>query len=614
MAGDLTARILRRYLRVLAERQADLHPPLGKPGGPCQVVQRIDHQIRNEPLKRDLIDDVEHGADLSNSDASKVYPVSHDPGVGPFRQVRVTSHGQYRMDLRGITLDSVRAALNSFLKQLEAWKAQGNPAYARMSAMVEARDKIEWVDARTKLKIVFVSEGGGTVTLISAFWKGVPDPAPKFCGVPKTASEVAEEFALFVARRFQADAIGDPQELLRNYDLAVRHIADMESLIPKMREAQKIVEAHAGEDVQWKAHHGEYAPHENELITLYFKQITRFKVWVSLEGIKRANPWSLFLAILQQYDLPPTTRKIIELGAKFFAKSRIKAPSQEEAVDAYEEFLKTLRAFSMAAHDALAHGKPRAGGGDGAEIAPTPEKIKAGPFTLVNTGGFNDAVIANCAKVVEAAAHQLQSHGLGKVCYGDVLISNTLSKANILAFYLLQKDEMFVRANLKGKEGAAIETVVHELAHRLQYKFLSGKEKLIRDMYQRIANKANAARAEALDRVWKDPSLKPKPGDTFISKSGEEYEVSGFDVTPRSGITVQLRAKKQDIPGVTQKAKIPLEGYAAAKGILPVVHHSGFVTSYAGTDPDENFAEMVAFFCTGKLPEDQVEMLKEILA
>ena len=40
---------------------------------------------------------------------------------------------------------------------------------------------------------------------------------------------------------------------------------------------------------------------------------------------------------------------------------------------------------------------------------------------------------------------------------------------------------------------------------------------------------------------------------------------------------------------------------------------SGFVTDYAKKDEQENFAEMVAAYCLGKLPEDQVEMLKALL-
>ena len=406
-----------------------------------------------------------------------------------------------------------------------------------------------------------------------------------------------------VARRFLADIIGNPHQLLQKYDAAVERVSDMEPLLPKMREGQKIAERTP--NAEWLAHKGELAPHENELVNLYFKNIYRVVVRVNLDTFHHAEAWSLFLAILQQYDLSPATRKPIEVASKFFARSRIQAPKKPVAIDTYETFLKTLRGFSLAARDALAHGKPRAGGASESNVAP--DKVRAGPFTLINTGGFKDSVLADCAKVVEVAAHQLQSHGLGNVCYGDVLISNTLMKSNVLAFYLIQKDEMFVRANLRGKEGAAIQTVVHELGHRLMYKFLSSKHREIEHIYNTLKSKSSASRAEALIQLLKDPALKPKPGDTFVSK-GEEFTVTGLDVNSR-GVMVQLVTKAQPIV----KARIPLEAYAAAKGTLPKINHSSFVTGYAGTDAAENFAEMVAYYCEGRLPADQVEMLKSVL-
>jgi hypothetical protein len=88
------------------------------------------------------------------------------------------------MDLRSIKVDDVRACLADLLEQLDAWEAVDNPAAARFSKMIEEKQKIEWVDRRTRLKVVFQPLGGGTVALVSTFWKGVPDPPPpKQCGV-----------------------------------------------------------------------------------------------------------------------------------------------------------------------------------------------------------------------------------------------------------------------------------------------------------------------------------------------------------------------------------------------------------------------------------------------
>lgn len=190
---DLVHRVAQQFL-------ADLHPPLGKPGGPCQVIERIDKTVRNPGLKDNLIQDVNHGHDLSNQDASKVYPVTREHGVGPIKQVQITSHGQYRMDLRGITVDDVRRAIGSFLQQMGEWKAKKNPAYERMGQALERGDKLEWVDPKSKLKVVLAPIGGGTYTLISTFWKGVPDPPPPSgaCVIPGKSSSLVER----VAQRF----------------------------------------------------------------------------------------------------------------------------------------------------------------------------------------------------------------------------------------------------------------------------------------------------------------------------------------------------------------------------------------------------------------------------
>jgi len=185
---------------------ADLHPPLGKPGGPCQVIERIERNVRSPGLKDNLVEDVNHGQDLSNSDASKVYPILAEHGVGPIKQVHITSHGQYRMDLRGISVDDVRRAIGSFLQQMGEWKVKKNPAYERMGTSLERGEKLEWVDPKSRLKIVLAPTGGGSATLISTFWKGRPDPAPPqgSCALPHKSAEMDQDMktAERVAQRY----------------------------------------------------------------------------------------------------------------------------------------------------------------------------------------------------------------------------------------------------------------------------------------------------------------------------------------------------------------------------------------------------------------------------
>jgi len=154
---------MRRFL-------ADLSPPLGDPGGPCQVIRRIDKSVRNPALKEDLKEDVERGEELSPQDAAKVYPLDAEAGAGIAKKLVLTSHLQYRMHLRSVTLDDVRATLRAMTAALrDAPRAAQDLAHG---------EKVRYEDPRTHLIIVVQVAGRDTLRLITTFWRGVPDPQP----------------------------------------------------------------------------------------------------------------------------------------------------------------------------------------------------------------------------------------------------------------------------------------------------------------------------------------------------------------------------------------------------------------------------------------------------
>ncbi len=172
------AKALTVEARVAARFTADLSPPLGKPGGPCQVVQRIDKTVKNPAEKQNLIEDIESGESLSNPDAAKVYRIETEAGSGIIGKILITSHAQYRMDLRSITVEDVKKSLAGFGTQLASWQQQGSKAFTHFAGMLERGEKVEWVDPRSKLDVVFQLVSGDTVRLITTYWKGVKDPAP----------------------------------------------------------------------------------------------------------------------------------------------------------------------------------------------------------------------------------------------------------------------------------------------------------------------------------------------------------------------------------------------------------------------------------------------------
>jgi hypothetical protein len=134
-------------------------------------VQRILQRVQNPHLQHDLVDEVQQGEDLSNADASKVYHLDIEPGIGLIKRIQITAHAQYRMDLRGVSVQDVQDVLKHFVTQLNNWKALKSPAYERMLSTLGSGDKIEWVNPKTGLKIVFATIGPGTVDLITTFNK-----------------------------------------------------------------------------------------------------------------------------------------------------------------------------------------------------------------------------------------------------------------------------------------------------------------------------------------------------------------------------------------------------------------------------------------------------------
>ena len=162
--------------------RADLEPPLGYPGGPCQVVDRIEKEIRNPALRENLEDVVEKGEKVENPDAAKIYDLESEKGVGSIQKIVISPHAQYRMDLRSITVPAVRAAIKSLLKALGDWKSQKHPMHDRVMEGWSKGTNFEWVDPKLGLSVVVRPSGPSGLLLVTTYWKGEADPkAPGAC-------------------------------------------------------------------------------------------------------------------------------------------------------------------------------------------------------------------------------------------------------------------------------------------------------------------------------------------------------------------------------------------------------------------------------------------------
>lgn len=299
----------------------------------------------------------------------------------------------------------------------------------------------------------------------------------------------------------------------------------------------------------------------------------------------------LFWDILQTYQLDAKDRKVIERANRTFAKRKVNRVAPEKAIAAYGKMLEELRTFFEVA-SRVVHAKKHTDDASGTIL-------KAGSFQLLNTGGFKDKQMQEASRVVQTAERLLRAKGLGKVCYGDIQVTNTVGRSTrVLAFYVENKDAMFVRANLKGQQGPAVTSVLHELGHRLHHKFLQSNDAKIKDMYRVISGKESKVLMELLY----DKTKIPAPGATLRDK--KDTWVSEGE-TVYKGSTKYLKIHLESKPDKT--SFIPLAAWFSYSGLTP------FISSYAKTSPDENFAEMVAAYCEDRLKEDQVQLLTAVL-
>jgi hypothetical protein len=294
-----------------------------------------------------------------------------------------------------------------------------------------------------------------------------------------------------VARYLRADSYGDPSELLRKYEAQVAEYAKLEQVaigwLEGYRELERLRATRASREEQ-------DAVRERHMVTDVTKDAQgRFKSYKDLAGgpvravIREgrsgwvgATAKEFCLGLLQQFALPAGVRKSIEASSTWWHKAvrlpRGKTYEEGEAlgVELYLDHLKTFRKYEKVYADAVRIGKAHSGEGEGAT------RVVAGPFTVVNTGGFSTEVMARSAKVAIVVAQRMEGIGLGKVCYGDLHLSGKLMGKNVAAFYSPGHDEMFIRPNIPGD---AIRYICHELTHRLVNKHLRSKQSEIAQLY-----------------------------------------------------------------------------------------------------------------------------------
>jgi hypothetical protein len=163
------------------------------PGGFCQVTQRID-EVPNPALRETLHNKTEEGFKLNDREMAVIYHNLAESGFGQFKELVLSPHAQYRMDLRSVPVDTLKKALGGFGRWLGDLKAKKPQEALRVRGILDSGEKIEWFDPATGIELVFRRKGTETV-IVSVWQKGVPDPK----GPPPQGCRVASVVAKYKA-------------------------------------------------------------------------------------------------------------------------------------------------------------------------------------------------------------------------------------------------------------------------------------------------------------------------------------------------------------------------------------------------------------------------------
>jgi len=323
-----------------------------------------------------------------------------------------------------------------------------------------------------------------------------------------------------------------------------------------------------------------------------------------------------FPNILSTYAMSNSDRKVIEKAAKDTSRTTVRISARavydidglrlDAAIETYQNQLAAYKMYGEVAARVIYQGS-------------SVETVKTDGFQLVNAGGFSGKVMAQVESVVGEAAERLRAAGFGFLIYGDVnIVGSITNKTSVLALYDLNTDEIYVRANMR-KSDPAVRTIIHELAHRLEYKFFKGERRLVRTrklvrvapypaterLYEKISEMSDVS-----DLVL-DKSTWPKPGEKIISGS-KSWEVTSIYHDSRRKPIICVRLVTDARPrrfGELPQRQSHVEGRLSMESYLKG-KNSAFVTSYARTAPSENLAEMVAEYCMGSLDPKLETLLK----
>lgn len=315
---------------------------------------------------------------------------------------------------------------------------------------------------------------------------------------------------------------------------------------------------------------------------------------------------NVFLGALRDYSFPPPVRKNLEKVSAELSKTKLAARTSSTASASIPERMRKNVEDIGAAIQAVTEVMTKEARGD---VCQKNECFDGGCFRVVNTGGFDARTMTLATRLSEEAARLINEAGFSQVCYGDVYVTQKVKQESTLAFYDLSEDRMYIRAKpKKGEEALEVESIVHELGHRLHFRFVPPeKNRQIQSVFDQWEARFAGSPVDS-------STFAPKVGDTFEQGKRRYVVVSdrGTPGDPRRPIVFH-RALPDGSPDPKYlNQSMTAERLALALG-LGKRTDDPFPSPYARTKPSEMLAELFRAVVMGTATAEQRRVFQEFV-
>ena len=218
-----------------------------------------------------------------------------------------------------------------------------------------------------------------------------------------------------------------------------------------------------------------------------------------------------------------------------------------------------------------------------------------GPFTVENHYGYREEELTAPLSLLSGAMDQIRSRGFEEVLYGVVQIVSPKS-GGFCGRYFKNGDFLQINADCQYRLGA-VHTVVHELGHRFWFqKMTSAQQKAYDDAYSGTAGVVfSLGDREDMWQAFKEAGYTLRGAHRRLRNPALREHLSDYVRERRKGLLI-----------VPDPRTGFMEAHAQRAFVVPSVRNFFLgrpvsVSDYAETGGvTEDFAEVFAFFCTGK--------------